>query len=103
MTASLVDPWREPSFRLARRFSPLSGDGQEKGKKKASDGRHDGKNPDVFNGPLEEAKIALVEVKNRAGADEEKYFELVSVARGHPPKSNLDSSRDSKTQLPRTR
>jgi hypothetical protein len=36
---------------LARRFSPLSGDGQEKGKKKASDGRHDGKNPDVFNGP----------------------------------------------------
>jgi hypothetical protein len=28
------------------------GDGQEKGKKKATDGRHDGKNPDVFNGPL---------------------------------------------------
>jgi hypothetical protein len=26
-------------------------DGQEKGKKKASDGRHDVKNPDVFNGP----------------------------------------------------
>ena len=26
-------------------------DGQEKGKKKATDGRHDGKNPDVFNGP----------------------------------------------------
>jgi hypothetical protein len=57
----------------------------------------------TFRGKVEEAKIALVEVKNRAGADEEKYFELVSVARGHPPKSNLDSSRDSKTQLPRTR
>ena len=42
----------------------------------------------TFRGKVEEAKIALVEVKNRAGADEEKYFELVSVARGHPPKSN---------------
>ena len=31
--------------------APLTGDGQEKGKKKASDGRHDVKNPDVFNGP----------------------------------------------------
>ena len=29
------------------------GDGQEKGKKKASDGRHDGRNPDGFNGPPE--------------------------------------------------
>ena len=29
----------------------LGGDGQEKGKKKASDGRHDGRNPDGFNGP----------------------------------------------------
>ena len=27
------------------------GDGQEKGKKKASDGRHDARNPDGFNGP----------------------------------------------------
>ena len=27
------------------------GDGQEKGKKKASDGRHDGRNPDGFNDP----------------------------------------------------
>jgi hypothetical protein len=27
----------------------LMGDGQEKGKKKASDGRHDGRNPDGFN------------------------------------------------------
>ena len=42
----------------------------------------------TFRGKVEEAKIALVEVKKRAGADEEKYFELVSVARGHPPKSN---------------
>jgi hypothetical protein len=25
----------------------------EKGKKKASDGRHDARNPDGFNGPLE--------------------------------------------------
>ena len=33
-------------------LQPLLGDGQEKGKKKATDGRHDGKNPDVFNGPL---------------------------------------------------
>jgi hypothetical protein len=32
------------------------GDGQEKGKKKATDGRHDGKNPDVFNGPQREVK-----------------------------------------------
>ena len=34
------------------------GDGQEKGKKKATDGRHDGKNPDVFNGPPEESKLS---------------------------------------------
>ena len=35
----------------SHRADPLCDDGQEKGKKKASDGRHDGRNPDGFNGP----------------------------------------------------
>ena len=56
----IVDSRREPSFRLARRFTLFMGDGQEKGKKKATDGRHDGKNPDVFNGPPGSLKFCLL-------------------------------------------
>jgi hypothetical protein len=55
----------------------------------------------TFRGKVEEAKIALVEVKNRAGEDEEKYFELVSVARGYPPKSNKYQTEIQKLSSPK--
>jgi hypothetical protein len=46
-----------------KRPGPLGGgggDGQEKGKKKASDGRHDVRNPDRFNGPLEDIRYRTI-------------------------------------------
>ncbi|KAL3770471.1 hypothetical protein ACHAW5_006650 [Stephanodiscus triporus] len=36
----------------------------------------------TLRGGADEAKIALVAVKNKAGEDEEKYFDLVWIARG---------------------
>jgi hypothetical protein len=42
----------------------------------------------TLRGDAEEAKIALVAVKNRAEEDESKYFDLVSIAHGYPPRTN---------------
>jgi hypothetical protein len=49
------------------------GDGQEKGKKKATDGRHDGKNPDVFNSPRAYVDMFVVKGQNQRYYDH--YFE----------------------------